>query len=679
MEIAVVINLLTIVLFIFLIISHLNNRMWSEPDKVFFALLLVCSFCAIADTLDALVNGVRSVPYAMQYANTTGYYFWRNLTPFLYVCYIITLTDKWHNIRKNGKLFLAIVAPFCVAVTLVLSNAWTKIVFYYDETHWYHRGKGIYVLYAIASYYLLLSIVLAWKYKDNIMREKRYAIQMFVVISIFCVGVQAVFPQIRIEMFGTAICVMMIMFTIQRQEEVLDGSTGLWNRVAFAQKVHHFFSNEKGFAVISVNVCNLRVLNETIGRLAVDQLLNDIAQYIKSFHMETSFLYTMGNGKFNIVLSSKKRHLMESMAEKINRTFLEIWKFNNLELQLFVCVAAVSCPEDISNEEDLLKFTDEFHKHMPFVGKVLRMGDFDWKRFCYREELEGIIENALLEKKFEVYFQPIYSAKEHRITSAEALVRLEDDKYGFISPEEFIPVAEANMSILEIDKYVLERVCAFIAANDLEQKGIEYIEVNLSAVQCMQTDMARKVLGTIKKYGIEPKRINLEITESAVMYSPETMKRNMKLLQEQGVEFSLDDYGSGYSNINYLLEFPFSIVKLDRSMVCLRKLGEKKWIALKHSIDMLQEMGFYIVAEGVETRDMADDLIREGCQYLQGYYFSKALPGDKFIDYIDHFTASALGTAMDEKNFGMGDEQEKLEGILGDEGETVTNRFRGGL
>lgn len=634
MEIGTLINLLTIILFIALLVSHLNNRMWSETDKVFFALLLVCSLCTITDTVDSFIDGVQTLPYMVQYVNTMGYFLFRNITPFLYVCYIITIVDRWHFVLRGKKVFAAVMGPVVLAVLLILTNGWSKSVFYYDEQHWYHRGDALTVLYVIAAYYMLMSILYAWHYRDIIMKEKRLAIYAFVPITAACVGVQIVVPQLRVEMFGTAICVMMIMFTIQRHEEVLEGATGLWNRSSFQQRVYRYFRNEQEFAVVSVNIGNLRVLNETLGRPAVDELLYRVSQYIRSFRTETGYLYAMGGGRFNLLLPRRNRQHADRIAEKINEKFLGTWNSNGLEIQLLGCVSAFQCPEDIDNKEQILKYTEDFHKHMPAFGKVLKVDDFDWEKFSYREVLESIIETALIEKKFEVYYQPIYSVKEGAFTSAEALLRLYDEKYGFIAPDEFIPVAEANMSILKIDRYVLEHVCEFIAANNLQKMGIHYIEVNLSAVQCMQADMAEHVLEIVGRYGIDPHCINLELTESAMMYSPETMKRNMKLLNERGVAFSMDDFGSGYSNLSYLFEFPFALVKLDRGIVCARNANSKRWIVLKHVIDMLQEMGFGIVAEGVETQEMVADLSEQGCQYLQGYYYSKALPGPDFLDYI---------------------------------------------
>lgn len=636
MEIVLVINLLAVVLFLALILSQINKKMWSEADKIFFVLLMVCFLCAITDMIDIIINGRQEIPRIFHHINTSCYFVLRNLTPFLYVTYIITIIGRNKVVEKNSSLGLFVIAPIIVSMITIFLNGWHMGIFYYDEQHVYHRGTLVPILYVISAYYMFFSMFYTLRFRASITFEKRVAIYAFCPVSIFCVGVQLFFPQARIEMYGTAICVMLIMFTIQRQEEAMEGATGLWNRSSFIKRVYDLFGNQQKFSVISVNIKNLKPLNETIGRMAVDRLLHDIAYYIRSFKTETGFIYAMGNGKFNILLTRRKRHRADILAERIQERFQQSWNSNGVDIQLQGCVSLFCCPEEIKSKEEVLRYTDEFHKYTSFSNQVLKIQNFDWDKFTFEENLQGIIENALLEKKFEVYYQPIYSVKDGSFTSAEALLRLYDEKYGFIPPDKFISVAEANMSIIKIDKYVLEHVCEFIAANNLKERGIRHIHVNLSAVQCMQKDMASQILNIINSYGIDPHFINLEITESSMMYFPEVMKNNMLILKSHGVNFSMDDYGSGYSNINYLWEFPFSTIKLDRRIVCAHETeNEKRWIALKYSIEMLQDMGFDIVAEGVETKKMVEDISKQGCHYLQGFYFSKALPGVEFLRYID--------------------------------------------
>jgi len=219
------------------------------------------------------------------------------------------------------------------------------------------------------------------------------------------------------------------------------------------------------------------------------------------------------------------------------------------------------------------------------------------------------------------------------------LARLFDMELGFIPPDEFIPMAEKNGAIIKIGNIIFEKVCKFMKQEDLKERGIRYMEINLSVIQCVQENLAGNLLKIMEKYGIENSRINLEITETATINSPQMLVRNMKSLYEKGVHFSLDDFGTGYSNMNSLVDLPFDMIKIDKEIVQSSTQNDKAKVILWSSVAMIKKMDMEIVAEGIETKEQAIELSEMGCDYLQGYYFSKPLPEDDFIEYLDSETS----------------------------------------
>jgi EAL domain-containing protein (putative c-di-GMP-specific phosphodiesterase class I) len=247
--------------------------------------------------------------------------------------------------------------------------------------------------------------------------------------------------------------------------------------------------------------------------------------------------------------------------------------------------------------------------------------------------LDGIIESALAEHKFMVYYQPIYSVKEKRFNSAEALVRLYDDKYGFISPEIFIRAAERSGAIHKIGAFVLEEVCRFIASEEFQGLGLEYIEVNLSVVQCIQSGLAGEVMDTLRRYDVSPDKINLEITETAISYSQNILMENLDALTQAGIKFSLDDFGTGYSNVRRIASLPFHLIKLDKTFTDAEH-NPKLLIVLKNTIRMIKDMNMEIVVEGIENRKLVEQFAALECEYIQGYYYSKPIPRDEFVTFV---------------------------------------------
>ena len=248
-------------------------------------------------------------------------------------------------------------------------------------------------------------------------------------------------------------------------------------------------------------------------------------------------------------------------------------------------------------------------------------------------DVDDIIERAFANHSFHVYYQPIYSIEKKKFLSAEALLRLIDEKEGFISPEVFIPAAEKSGAIHKIGDFVMEEVCRFIASDEYKKLGLEYIEVNLSVSQCMRHGLAEHLLAIMKKYGVSSDQVNLEITETAASYDQNVMAENLSELSSAGISFSLDDYGTGYSNMYRIAALPLKIVKLDKTFV--NNQNAKMWTILQNTVRMIKDLNMEIVVEGIETEDMVKKFSDLHCDFIQGFYFSKPVPREEFVQFIE--------------------------------------------
>ncbi|MBQ9632648.1 MAG: EAL domain-containing protein, partial [Lachnospiraceae bacterium] len=256
-------------------------------------------------------------------------------------------------------------------------------------------------------------------------------------------------------------------------------------------------------------------------------------------------------------------------------------------------------------------------------------------------EVEQAIRRAIDNRSFKIHYQPIWDSGTGLIHSAEALIRLIDDELGFISPEEFIRIAEHNGTIITIGEIVFEEVCRFIRDRDLDSLGMEFIEVNLSAVQCMQKDLPRYIIGTIKDYGVDGSQINLEVTESFAVQSEELLRHSMEEMRKEGITFSMDDFGTGYSNLQKVFSMGYDIVKIDKSILWAADEDFSARVLLESTIQMIKDMDRRIVVEGVETAEHRDMLKSLGVDFCQGFFFSRALAEEEFVDYVKNFNGAA--------------------------------------
>ncbi|MBR1866073.1 MAG: EAL domain-containing protein, partial [Lachnospiraceae bacterium] len=309
-------------------------------------------------------------------------------------------------------------------------------------------------------------------------------------------------------------------------------------------------------------------------------------------------------------------------------------EIENTGAKLIPRVCVIRYPEDLDDYEDIIHFGHEFYGLIPFERLYSEASDIVVsKDFKIENDMDSILSRAIVKKGFEMYYQPIYSVREKRFVSAEALIRLNDSKYGFVSPGLFIPAAESRGLILPIGDFVLEDVYRFIAEHDLERLGIQYIEVNLSVVQCMQKDLPRKIKSLEVKYGVPPEKLNFEVTETTYDTVGGVIDGNLKKLSNMGYSFSLDDYGTGYSNMQRVSKLPLKMIKIDKSLVDDMATPDGMSI-MRNTIHMMKDIRKELVVEGVETEEAFHELKDMGCDFIQGFYFSKPLSEDEFIAYV---------------------------------------------
>lgn len=335
-----------------------------------------------------------------------------------------------------------------------------------------------------------------------------------------------------------------------------------------------------------------------------------------------------------MVFSEKDRERAVKAADMLVKSLSEKSDFNNLDVSLNPFVILARCPEEIPDFKTLMTFGMDFHEKLKYERRVMKVAEaIHEDMFEIQNNIDKIIENALNFRRFQVYYQPIYSTEKGKFVSAEALLRLFDPNYGFISPELLVTAAEKSGAIHRIGDYVLEEVCRFIASEEYKSLGLEYIEVNLSVTQCMRGTLAEDVLEIMGKYHVPTESINLEITETAASHAQEVMSANLSKLTEAGIAFSLDDYGTGYSNIKRVIQLPLKIIKLDKAFVDEQD-NPKMRVVLKNTVAMLKDMNMEIVVEGIETQEMLDFFTELNCDFIQGYFFSKPIPKPEFIRFI---------------------------------------------
>lgn len=619
-----------------LFLSCILRKMTSGHSNRLFLLSLGIAMCATGFDIFAVnLDNAQSENIAALYFAHSGYLITHCLSSPLYFLFIVSLTDTWHKLKKNRLFQVVIILPFMVVLAALITNVKTQLVFTVEGG--YKRGRLFCILYIVTVFYVLLYIVYIIRYRKLFSLTKIVSVSALIPIGVLAMVIQMIFPNYLIEMFGGAVSMLIVSVGVQRPEDFIDTFTGLMRHSAYADDMKRAALVGKHVNIIMINIGNYSLLQNMVGYDQATEILGKIGDKLRSVNRKIrsrADLYYLDRGRFRMVFPQDSRNKAERAAELVMEKLKHKFTCNGQDINLFPFVVLARYPDEIENFKSLMSFGMNFHENTHYSGKVMPASEvYDQKKLNIVNDIDRIVDRAFKSNNFKVYYQPIYSVEEKKFVSAEALLRLIDDEYGFISPELFIPASEKSGAIHRIGEFVFEEVCKFIAGDDFEQLGLDYIEVNLSVAQCMHGDLANKVISILKKYNVSSDRINLEITETAASYTQKVMTENLEKLSDAGIKFSLDDYGTGYSNMKRVIQLPLEIIKLDKSFVDEIN-NPRMWVFLNNTVKMMKDMNMKIVVEGVETQEMLDKFSEIKCDYIQGYFFSKPIPKDEFVKFI---------------------------------------------
>lgn len=390
-------------------------------------------------------------------------------------------------------------------------------------------------------------------------------------------------------------------------------------------------------ALIHIDSDNLKYINDTLGHSFGDLLIHHLASRLKVFENGECTLFRKGSDEFVILLSEYETlDQVTDFANEVLNSIRRPFQIKDSVFRITTSIGISTYPENASNIKELLKCSAIALLKAKRTGKN-KCSFYDQvmhKEVMERIRIERFLYTALEYNEFILYYQPQVDIRTGKISGFEALLRWNNPELGFVSPEKFITIAEETHLIISIGKWVLEKACEFIQT--LQKQGIDhfFVSVNVSTVQLMYSNFADTVFNTLEQFNIEPKFLELEITESILMESVDTIIQQLRHLRDSGIDIALDDFGKGYSSLTYLKQLPISTLKIDRGFLedFSQQEGDKD--LLGPIITIANNMGLNVVAEGVETKEQLAFLKEKQCPRIQGYLFSKPVPAEEAVKQV---------------------------------------------
>lgn len=622
-----------IAIFILLLVFFWGKRKISlQIYVVYYILIGSMLFSTIMDVVvlqtmqDVALWGVKTLSVA-----TMLYILLQRLIITSCTMYVISLAKL--DLRSNVLRRCSVTIPYAIMALLVVFSPWTHWIFFIDVNGSFHSGSLKILSSLYGAYYLAICAWTMFRYRKAIGFDKIIFVLNNCAV-IFCTYfIQLMMKETRIFALMMALCMIGVVYTVQRPDEVFDETNALYRDI-FLDEVLKDYSSKKPFFVIFIRIHDYKILTDSVGQDAVNEILADVTSFLTLFTKGTNVFRT-DDDILAIKTEMMNEEQLNSTVRAISQRFKRIWRNGNTKAMLSASFIQAKCPGEVPNYDEFIRLLGIIERKKGNADELIAAVELLGQD--REKEIIEAIKRGLEKKSFEVHYQPIYSTKYKKIIAAEALVRLNDEKLGYISPEIMVPIAEREGYILDIGKMVFTEVCRFYKENNLQEKGIEYIEVNLSVKQCMQHRLAEDFLHIMKKYEIDAKQINFEITESSAMTTNHVVANNISEFEKNGVSLSLDDYGTGYSNVSYLYQLPFQILKVDKSILWSSESNKKADATLRNIFEMSKKLDLHVVVEGVETEEQISKLLSLGCDYFQGYFFSKPVTGKEYIKYVNDF------------------------------------------
>lgn len=416
-----------------------------------------------------------------------------------------------------------------------------------------------------------------------------------------------------------------------------DYLTSLNNKLALFEKSAQCLPGKADkHAIFFIDIFNFKYINDTLGHSSGDKVIIKVSERLSLLTDEKRILYRLDGDEFVIIQRIEHRNEAEEFAGRILDVFKDRFEIdrNNI-INVYLSIGIALCPEHGNNINELLKYADEAmykakkegRNRYVFYDQVMH------RDFIERLEIQKYLLTALEKNEFELYYQPQVDQGD-QMKNIEALIRWNSPELGKVPPHKFIEIAEDSNEIIAIGKWVLNEACKFLKSLHLQGHTDLTVSVNISIQQLIQTDFVDTIIAAINQAQLEPRHLELEITETILMESFVNISNRLKKLREHGVRIALDDFGKGYSSLGYLNQLPITTIKIDKLFVD-DLASEKNRNITGQIVRLGKSMGLRVVAEGVENREQKDYLIENECDYFQGEIFSGAVSATEIAKMLN--------------------------------------------
>ena len=561
---------------------------------------------------------------------------------FFYLRYVLAVLDIYVDYRKLTDV-IAIWEGYVFGIILVVINLFVPILFYYDETGLYHRGKFIFLYYVLAAYYVGCGIYLIVRYKKLMRARTKMVILSYVGFIMTALAIQYFYPTILIENLFTTISISLVYISLQNPSEMVDEDLNILNRKAFLEELDVKTNRKSAHSTIFVTVDNIRALSDEIGYSQAQNVLRKITKYLKrcgsrELRIQT-YAYRYSEYVFAVTVHTDERAFSDKLLHVIALRLQEPWLVGNMAIRVEGHCFIIRYPEDYANTAELMGkvelVCDNVANERDIIVNINKAVYKEAKGFF---DYDFLARNNLDTKRAVIKYQPILS-KIYKINySADVFCFCLDDHGNEVDMRGHIPDVRTTQSLLDADEFVYRSACRALAFWNAGDKNGKYrAVVGMSQGEISRSDFVRRIKRILREEKAEASWISLKLTETTITTMNHQAERNLKAMGNMKCSIVVDKFGSGYGDLDRIISLPVIQVNIDRSILIHARESEKMKKVALGIVNLFHDISIFVGASDISTEDekiMAEEL---GCDFLMGDYMGKPVKDSSFIRNIDAY------------------------------------------
>lgn len=563
-------------------------------------------------------------------------------TGYCYLKYILAVLDIYVD-TKRIKDLIGVMLGYYIGIALVVINLFVPILFSYGEDGLYQREDFIFLYYILAGYYVFYGIALLLKYKILMRFRTKAVVISYVLLAITGMVIQYFWPTVLIENFLGTIGVTLVYISLQNPTEMVDGNLNILNRKAFLEGLDLKMGRNSVNSTIFVTIDNIRALSDEIGYAQAQAVLKKIARYLKyagklEYRIQC-YVYRYSEYVFAITVHTVDKNKVLALLNSISKRLQQSWAFSNMAIKVESHCFLMEYPEHYRTSSELISRLDLIvERAASDMDQIIDVNKPEYSELRKITDYDMLARHNLDTKSFVIRYQPILS-KVYRINySADVLCFLKDEYGNEIDMRGHIPDINATQALMDTDEMVYRRACRALAFWNAGDKNGKYrAVVGMSQGEISKNDFVRRIKKIAREEKAENSWITLKLTETTITTMNAVAERNLKLLGEQKCAIIVDDFGSGYGDMDRIMALPVTQVNIAHDILVKAGESEKMKTVAKGIVNLFHDISIFVGAKDIANendKQMAEEL---GCDFLIGDFMGSPMKDSSFVKYIDAY------------------------------------------